>query len=89
MGYVLIMFTHYVHACECTCESARVIKLLLIFERILSKFGGGHTADPRRLLNLCVNACPHSVHQYTLANRRAILTTSIYITVILFRLSGL
>jgi hypothetical protein len=38
MEYILIMFKHRVHACERACAS--VIKRSLIFERILSKFGG-------------------------------------------------
>jgi hypothetical protein len=36
MGYILIMFNHCVRA----CASSSVIKLSLIFERILFKFGG-------------------------------------------------
>jgi hypothetical protein len=44
MGYILSMFKHRVHACKWAYASvrvlARMIKRTLIFERILSKFGG-------------------------------------------------
>jgi hypothetical protein len=38
MGYILIMFTHRSHVCECAYASARVIKSSLIYGRILLKF---------------------------------------------------
>jgi hypothetical protein len=38
MGYVLVMFTHRAHACECACARACVIKHSLNYEPILLKF---------------------------------------------------
>jgi hypothetical protein len=40
IGYILIMFTHRAHACESACVSASMIKRSLIFDPVLSKFGG-------------------------------------------------
>jgi hypothetical protein len=56
MGYVLIMFPHCVHACELTCASACVIKLSLIIELILCKFGGDIQQIPRGFMGylICV-----------------------------------
>jgi hypothetical protein len=70
MEYILIMFKHRVHACErvsaivCVrervceraCASTRVIKRSLIFERILSKFGGDIQLKPRGYMRylICV-----------------------------------
>jgi hypothetical protein len=53
--------------CERACASASVIKRSLIFERSW----WGHKTDPHRLhavFNLCVNACPNSVHMLTFTN---------------------
>jgi hypothetical protein len=52
------------------CASERVIKRSLIFERILSKCRGYIEHIPCGYMSylICVNACPHSVHQYPFTN---------------------
>jgi hypothetical protein len=58
MGYILIMFTQRGQRCVCkrACASACVIKLSLISERILSKFGGDIQRIPRGYMSylICV-----------------------------------
>jgi hypothetical protein len=71
MGYVLFMFMHRAHACECACASARVIKHSLIFGRIqicwpyttndhkLHGLYTYHVHAPRACVRACV--CEHVI----------------------------